>query len=359
MDVDVSDFGAKGDGITDDTDAIQTAVNACSRGIIWFGPGTFLLSKAITCSTKLNFAFVGAGKGITVLKSIIVPNISSQGGAPTMLTISNCSNFSTEYITFDNNNILTTVRTTMLSASSCLNFSFLDCEFINAKYSALSIQSCARFWISRNYFFVNELRGSQQTNAIALFDNTSQTSNGWINDNEIVGAESGGRGVDIVWENNRITNFGYGSGIYSGHDGVGFGTHRWTLIGNTISGGQPAPDANGFYPKGIEVYAANSRIIGNNCRNNGSHGIMFGGSRSIVANNQCYDNGCAGQPNAAGVAASCVSNIAPNSFNPSGSIITGNTCPISQYQTHGFTKTGNDVSAITGLVFAGNDFAPA
>ncbi len=342
----------------DDTPQIQSAVAAIGAqggGDVLFGSGTFNLHSAATCTSLNHVSFKDAGKGLTVLRSTIPIDAFTGGGAPTMLSISKCNGFSISGIIFDNDNITTSVRTTMVSVSSSTNFTITDCEFINAKYGALALQSNTKFWIERNYFFVNELRGSQQTNAIALFDNVSLQSNGWISNNEIVGAESGGRGVDIYWLNNRITNFGYGSGIYSGYDTAGFGTHRWTISGNTISGGQPAPDANGFYPKGIEVYAANSRIIGNNCHNNGAHGITFGGTHSIVANNQCYDNGCAGQPNAAGIAATYVNGT---NFDPSGSIITGNTCPISKYQTKGFTKTGVGTSAITGLVFSGNDFNP-
>ena len=208
-----------------------------------------------------------------------------------MLSFSNCANFSIRDITFDNNNIITALRTCMVSVSSSTNFTVSNCAFINAKHEILAIQSSSRFWVKDNYFNCTELNGKVFTGAIMLFDNISKTSDGQIVNNEIIGAQSGGRGVDIVWAHNRITNFGYGAGIFSGHDGVGFGTHNWTIVGNSITGGQPARDGCGFYPKGIEVYAPRTRIIGNTCHDNSGSGIVFGGRSSIVANNSCFNNG--------------------------------------------------------------------
>src|SRR5205809_5905798 len=54
----VKDFGARGDGRTDDTAAIQAAVNcttapcsAANRGTIYFPPGTYAISAPIVFET--------------------------------------------------------------------------------------------------------------------------------------------------------------------------------------------------------------------------------------------------------------------------------------------------------------------
>jgi len=270
-----------------------------------------------------------------------------------MLSLSNCANFSIRDITFDNNNIITALRSCMVSVSGSRNFTISNCAFINAKHEILAIQSSSKFWVKGNYFSCTELDGKVFTGAVMLFDNISRTSDGQIVNNEIIGAQSGGRGVDIVWDHNRITNFGFGAGIFSGHDGVGFGTHNWTIVGNSITGGQPARDGCGFYPKGIEVYAPRTKIIGNICYNNSGSGIVFGGRDSLVANNSCFDNGLPDNQ-ACGIAAVYV----PPHIDPSNSIIRDNICKNIRggFQHYGFSDAGVRI-ATTGLQFSGNDFS--
>jgi len=62
--VSVKTFGAKGDGITDDTAAIQAAADACT-GILYFSPGTYNLSATI--SITHNTILKGAGIDVTTI----------------------------------------------------------------------------------------------------------------------------------------------------------------------------------------------------------------------------------------------------------------------------------------------------
>jgi hypothetical protein len=62
------DYGAKGDGTTDDTTSIQNAINAAHAslgGVVYFPPGTYI-SKLLTLPA--NIIIEGAGIGATVLK---------------------------------------------------------------------------------------------------------------------------------------------------------------------------------------------------------------------------------------------------------------------------------------------------
>jgi hypothetical protein len=64
----VKDFGAKGDGTTDDTTAVQAAITA--GGSIYFPPGTYKLSSQITYTMPASFAAIsifGAGAEVTRL----------------------------------------------------------------------------------------------------------------------------------------------------------------------------------------------------------------------------------------------------------------------------------------------------
>lgn len=62
-------FGAKGDGVTDDTKAIQAAVDACSLtgGTVYYPAGTYLISRSIISKNlvPLDFSLPGAGVHFT------------------------------------------------------------------------------------------------------------------------------------------------------------------------------------------------------------------------------------------------------------------------------------------------------
>lgn len=49
----VNDFGAIGDGITDDTDAIQKAMDS-SCGAVWFQPGVYMLTRTVTIPKEVH-----------------------------------------------------------------------------------------------------------------------------------------------------------------------------------------------------------------------------------------------------------------------------------------------------------------
>ena len=77
--ISVKDYGAKGDGTTDDTSAIQAAINACSSGWINNGSGlysggnTLYIPKGIylissTLTMKVGISIIGAGYRATILK---------------------------------------------------------------------------------------------------------------------------------------------------------------------------------------------------------------------------------------------------------------------------------------------------
>ncbi len=74
--IDIVGQGAKGDGVTDDTWAIQNGFNAVpvNGGTIFFPPGIYVVSAPITLPNN-HVRVVGSGRGVTVLKWI-----SASGG---------------------------------------------------------------------------------------------------------------------------------------------------------------------------------------------------------------------------------------------------------------------------------------
>lgn len=71
---DVLQHGAKGDGVTDDAEAIQRAIDATERGAVLLPPGRYVLGKTVKIE-KPNVVLRGAGPGKTVL---VVPRSLSQ-----------------------------------------------------------------------------------------------------------------------------------------------------------------------------------------------------------------------------------------------------------------------------------------
>jgi len=66
--VSVKDFGAVGDGVTDDTAAIQAAATSLTNGgILFFPPGTYKITTAITMQDKTEVH--GSGIGATLIQS--------------------------------------------------------------------------------------------------------------------------------------------------------------------------------------------------------------------------------------------------------------------------------------------------
>lgn len=97
--VNVKDFGAVGNGIHDDTEAIQNAINSLNSGIIYFPKGTYIISSSI----KVNKPFInllGSGRGSTTIKKIV----DSFEGTQNLNMIININNNDTkiDFITISN-----------------------------------------------------------------------------------------------------------------------------------------------------------------------------------------------------------------------------------------------------------------
>lgn len=87
--VSVKDFGAAGDGITDDAVAIQSAINAvvaAGGGKVFFPAGTYMLGDALDFGSNVTLEGVGAGSVLRPMSTSLVPMIRHVGTSGAVLT---------------------------------------------------------------------------------------------------------------------------------------------------------------------------------------------------------------------------------------------------------------------------------
>jgi hypothetical protein len=89
-------FGAKGDGVTDDTAALQAALNSLAqhRAVLWIPAGTYVIKSPLTIMGLENITILG--------EDPLTTTISWYGpGGGTMLTLSGCTGFNVGRLTLD------------------------------------------------------------------------------------------------------------------------------------------------------------------------------------------------------------------------------------------------------------------
>lgn len=93
-------FGAKGNGITDDTNALQAAFDAVAKGdhgtVLYLPPGNYLITRTLLMNYHINVSIIGADPAITIIK---------WGGAPhgTMMQVNGTAYSKFDRITFNGN----------------------------------------------------------------------------------------------------------------------------------------------------------------------------------------------------------------------------------------------------------------
>lgn len=163
--VNVQDYGAKGDGITDDTVAIDNAISGGNT--IYFPYGTYLLS---TCLYNESDPSTSAALQVLPGKKLIFDRgavlLRGSDAVNHMLYTENENN-ATEYAgasdieiigaTFDENKSLST-NCTALNLSHAKNIKIKDCKFINASgtWHSIEVNSSKDVYISECVFENNQ-----------------------------------------------------------------------------------------------------------------------------------------------------------------------------------------------------------
>jgi hypothetical protein len=221
-------YNATGNGVTDDTVAIQNAINAANTaggGVVYFPAATYLVTPASTTVAALilnngtaghqGVRLVGAGALASKLKRAGPGPILSMSGPSTSSGTTHCKYCSLESIRLDGG----AFTGTMLQTYYADDLSFREVYFGNCPDI---VQDTAEFWDSRYYNCVWESNGSATANAAApnVLLRNSAASSGFgasaNNTNQIhfVGCRWEHFTTGAVWVQQGVSNAGSPQEIY-------------------------------------------------------------------------------------------------------------------------------------------------
>lgn len=246
-------YGAKGDGVTNDTASINAAlaaVSAAGGGRVYFPSGTYLYSFGISALSS-NLILEGVGTS-TVLRR--TNNVAIVGTGLTGVRIINMQ--------FDGN-----------------SKSFDMVDLVNC--SQCVIQNCTL------------KNGDTSSAAITLQDGSNANT---IRDCYITNC---GVGINLLATSSAVTNNQIVNNVLSANGSVA-GPQIWLrgaqgASNNIVDGNVVVGNATGY---GIVLAVATptnyNRISNNYCASNGISGILCNADRNLIVNNHCISNGLDG-----------------------------------------------------------------
>ena len=134
--VSVKDFGAAGDGVTDDTAAIQAAATAATGGILFFPKGTYLIASAIVIPAKTWAK--GEGRQ-SVIKSVSLTHGGTSQGQR-QFSLLNVDGVRVSDLMFDTSGITTFLSgVKCINAYNCTNYTVEHCYFVTCGAAVASM----------------------------------------------------------------------------------------------------------------------------------------------------------------------------------------------------------------------------
>lgn len=288
--VSVRDFGAKGDGTTDDTAAINAALVAGAGKTVYFPTGNYIITNTLTI--RSNTRMLGAGSEKTTIT--LSPSFPAGADALVNQTITGTVNvyydrhIAVQGITFDGNNNSTRTAS-LISLFKVDRAEIAECSFVDHTYICVAILASRDVNVHNNRF---ENNGRPKPNTVSA-------PCVWTDYNAAYGYP-----VDISVEHNTFINnkwscsyfmpqggsFSYNYCLNNGESGVFTNSNgAWIrYIGNHIQG----QTRTNISASGIETAGSYLVISDNIILDNASDGISLTDTENVVVSgNQIFMNG--------------------------------------------------------------------
>lgn len=346
--VSVKDFGATGDGTTDDTAALQLAINSGASQLHW-PAGTYMVGS-VGLTGVSNQEWIGDGNGATTVKLSATPTNNY------LVSWSTKSKFLVQDMAFDFND-MTSASSVILTLFTCDDFVIDNCRLLKMDKFGIAINTGNRFTLSNN-FIQKTTAANTQNQAINISTFSGAVTFARVLNNYMKNSAMNLSGYSCVVSGNKIDTFKFGGGITMQAD---VNTYSNIITNNTITNGS-GTDVNSTVCEGIENWGKWSVISDNLIYANGGTGITNAGKQTIIANNNIFNNGLTVNSPAISALSGTVSAVF---YEGSECVISGNRCfdtsGAGGTQTYGYADNSSATSynMLVGNNFKGNKTGPA
>jgi len=284
-------FGAKGDGKTNDTKAVQAAIDYASKSdknnIVFIPEGVY---SVIKLKLKKNVQLIGEGE-----KSILLadPSAKTWNG---ILACNDLDSVNIRGITFDGNKPIVRGNTeegvVNLWITNCNNVNVSDCTFQNNLFSGICLQNSNNITIENNRFINldcgiittdkpsndiiikgNYFDGAEWSEPISIYGTKEGYHNNITIIDNVIKNHTKGSGIliravkSVIVKNNTVDNCGTGINCsFSEYNGTKYGVYEATIEDNIIT--------NTVYEGILLKNINNSTVQNNKIENPRSYGLL-------------------------------------------------------------------------------------